>query len=305
MTTTTGDLIEATRAHLLTSSEEPANRLGADIDANATSIVFKYPLSTAGITERSIISIGLEDIRVWEHDGQKTATVVERHVNGSSASAHTTLDYVYAKSRFTPFRILRALNNDLNDLSSPENGLYQVKPFEFTYVAGKLAYDLTGVTGEDDLVEVEYQLPGSSGEWRPVPWDLWHLGRDQNTTSFPSGFSLTFVSAGYSGQTYRVKYRAPFTPLSTASLTADVTLSGMTETAAKGLLPLGAALEMMAGREVKRNFTEAQPDTRRATEVPAGATLGSANGLRVLRQQRIVAEAARLSARYPTMLRTR
>jgi hypothetical protein len=55
----------------------------------------------------------------------------------------------------------------------------------------------------------------------------------------------------------------------------------------------------MAGREIKRALTETQGDTRRAQEVPSGAANASLNGLRVQRQNRIVAERARLDAQYP------
>ena len=55
----------------------------------------------------------------------------------------------------------------------------------------------------------------------------------------------------------------------------------------------------MSGREIKRNFTESQGDTRRASEVPPGAILQSSRQLQVLRVQRIAAKAARLDAMYP------
>ena len=55
----------------------------------------------------------------------------------------------------------------------------------------------------------------------------------------------------------------------------------------------------MAGREIKRDFTESQGDTRRAGEVPAGAVAASSRNLQILRQQRITSEAAKLEAIYP------
>ena len=60
---------------------------------------------------------------------------------------------------------------------------------------------------------------------------------------------------------------------------------------------------MMAGREVKRSFIESQSDTRRADEVPPGASRDSTANLLRLRRERITAEAGRLKAQYPIQFR--
>jgi len=65
---------------------------------------------------------------------------------------------------------------------------------------------------------------------------------------------------------------------------------------------LGAQIRLMSPREIKRNFTESQGDTRRADEVPAGSVAGSVSNLLRLRRDRIQAEAARLARAYPTFL---
>lgn len=299
--TTTNDLIEATRGHLQANTSEELNRLNGPIDADDTEIVFKYDLG--GIGKQSIIAIDLEEIRVWETDGAKTVTVAERNVNGSTAATHVDLSLVYVKPRFSPFRCLRAINDDLNDLSSPANGLFQVVPVtQFTYLSGVNAYDLTGVTSLENIESVDYQAPGSTEEWFRLNPREYRLARGQNTTEFPSGMSITFVNGGDTGQPYRINYRAPFTALPANSLTTNLTTTGLPSTA-YDIPPYGAALALMAGREVKRNFTESQGETRRAQEVPPGAVSSSVAGLRAQRTSRIRAEAARLHARYPTVLR--
>jgi hypothetical protein len=62
-------------------------------------------------------------------------------------------------------------------------------------------------------------------------------------------------------------------------------------------------MRLMAGREVKRNFTESQGDTRRAEEVPSGAVANSMLQLQRLRRDRVMAEAARLNRQYPLRIR--
>jgi hypothetical protein len=65
---------------------------------------------------------------------------------------------------------------------------------------------------------------------------------------------------------------------------------------------LGAQIRLMSPREIKRNFTESQGDTRRADEVAMGSVANSTAGLIRLRRDRIQAEAARLARAYPTFL---
>jgi hypothetical protein len=65
---------------------------------------------------------------------------------------------------------------------------------------------------------------------------------------------------------------------------------------------MGVQIRLMAPREIKRNFTESQGDTRRADEVGAGAVGASVNNLIRMRRDRITAEAAKLIRQYPTYL---
>ena len=69
------------------------------------------------------------------------------------------------------------------------------------------------------------------------------------------------------------------------------------------ILEYGMMSRMLAPREVKRNFTESQGDTRRSDEVPAGAVGGSVANILRLRRDRIIAEAAKLAKQYPLTIR--
>jgi hypothetical protein len=116
------------------------------------------------------------------------------------------------------------------------------------------------------------------------------------TTDFASGGALVIYEGGYPGQAIRVRYRAPFGSLT--ALDDDVLADTGLPATAHDLPPLGAAVRLVAGREVKRNFTEAQGEPRRAEEVPPTATLQSSRELLRIRQQRIVAEQSRLLHQY-------
>ena len=94
----------------------------------------------------------------------------------------------------------------------------------------------------------------------------------------------------------RVVWRSKLIP--PVSLTTDLATTGLQSTA-YDLPPLGAAIKLMAGREIPRTFTSSQGDVRRATEVPPGAISASPNGLIKLRESRIGAEIGLLTSMYP------
>jgi hypothetical protein len=102
--------------------------------------------------------------------------------------------------------------------------------------------------------------------------------------------------AGATGDRLHLSYRKGFNTLSNSFSTK---ISTGIPASAWDIPPIGAAISLMAGREIKRSFVETQGDSRRATEVSAGASTQSVNALRLLRQQRITAEKQRLDGFYP------
>jgi L-lactate utilization protein LutB len=101
--------------------------------------------------------------------------------------------------------------------------------------------------------------------------------------------------------TLRVTYKSPFTRASTEA--SDMQSACFLPITCEDIVEVGIALRMMSAREIKRNFTESQSDTRRAEEVPPGAISNSVSQLTLLRRNRITAEAARLKAQYPQQFR--
>lgn len=291
--TTTQDLIDETKRLLLSGQRESYNKLAADTAPGATTLTFTYDLG--GIKTGAYVNVGLEVFYVWDtNDSAKTATVEPARV-GSTAAAHDTGDIVTVNPKFPDHAILRALNEDLYSLSSPTNGLYAIRSADLSYVEGRSGYDLAGVTGLVDILEIRAQRDSSTGDWPLV--GNFTTSRDVDATDFPSGYALFLTEPGVSGNDLRVRYKATFGALSTlADDVEDVT--GLPESA-HDLPPLGAALRLVYPREVKRSFTEAQPDPRRATEVPNGSTINSARGIAGQRQTRINEEFSRLSQMFP------
>jgi hypothetical protein len=288
--TTAADLIEETRLHLTSGRNEQINELSADYTAGSRSMTFKDDLR--GITAGHTISVGLNTLYVVSvSESSKSAVVVGGRQGSSDVNADAG-QLVRVQPAWTDHRIFKELNNDLRSLSSPSLGLYQQKAKVITFVALTHGYDLAADVISVDEVRVD--VPGAERSQPPIR--SFEVIRQADTALFPSGVALRINEPGVPGRALRVKYRAPFLPL--AGLTADVAATGLPDTA-YDLPPMGAALRLIAVKEIDRNQTGAQPDPRRANEVPPGAMLGSYRGLAGMRAQRIEEERSRLRAQNP------
>lgn len=288
------DWIERTKSYLLSGVQEEKNKLAGAYTAGSGTVTFQYEAS--GVQVGTRIEIGTNLLYVWEVNG-KTATVTGGWEGSTDANAASG-DIVTVNPRFPAAQILDALNFDLVDLSSPAHGLYQVGTETLTYNPLLTGYDLDGVTNLISVIEARGQTPGIYKDWPRIATHKFRVMQTAPTGSngFASGKALFIYEDMYAGYPIWVTYKKGFTALS--STATDVSTTGL-PTTAYDLPPLGAAIQLMSGREIKRNFTESQGDTRRATEVPPGSVNASVNGLRLLRSQRIEAEKQRLDAFYP------
>lgn len=286
-------VIDKTLRQILSGVIEQRNKLSATINATATTVVLSYDLD--GIRAGQVFEIDSELFYVWEAvSGTKTLTV-ERGWNGTTAAAHTAGAVVTVNPRFPRAQIFDALNDELKDLSSPMHGLFQIKTFDFDYDGSAMIINLPPVLSIIDLVGVHIRVTGDNYEWiRKV-----RLIRDLPTDDFSSGFGLKFEHRLRAGR-LRIVYKAPFTPLTNETQNL-VNYAGLPSTC-EDIINLGVQIRLMAPREIKRNFTESQGDTRRSEEVSAGAVSNSVNNLIRMRRERIQAEATRLMRQYPTFL---
>ena len=291
--TTASALIDRVIQQLLSGTVEERNKLAAGVDSDEGSLTFQYPLGS--LRDNSVFEVGSELMYAWVANTSSKIVEVERGYGGTPAASHSAGDVATVNPKFPRSHVLLALNSDLQDLSSPVNGLFQMRTVDIAYNGSDRMVDLTGVTSIGELYDVRYRYLNDD---YPIVRDV-RLLRDMPTADFPSGYALAFDTGVRSG-TVRVLYKAPFGSFATEDST---TLSAGIGGELEDLLVLGAQIRMMAGREIKRNFTESQGDTRRAEEVPPGATVNSMLGLQRLRLQRIVAESARLARQYPTRIR--
>jgi hypothetical protein len=287
------DWVARTRGYILNGLQEERNKLASAYTKGSDTLTFTYPLG--GIQPGARISAGLNTFYVWAVTGN-TATVSA----GEDGATDQDLDadtIVRVRPRFTDHEILDVLNDDLRDLSSPYNGLYAMSEFEFTYQSAFTGFDLDA-TDLISVYEVRYEDVGSMKTWPRLSTNDFRVVQNAPTSDFPSGNALFIYGSAQSGNAVRVLYKGNFTTLN--SLSSGVRLSGLPDSA-WDLPPMGAAVKLMASREIKRNLTESQGDTRRASEVQAGAVANSYRGLAAIRASRIAAERARLDAQYPTL----
>jgi hypothetical protein len=292
--TTAQDLVYATQRHLFTGNREELNTLAAGVSTNATNLTFTYP--SAGIKVGASLEIGTELFYVIAVASDGSATVLP-HQQGSTTATHSQGDVVTINPKFPQFHILGAINHDLDDLYAL--GLYHVGTVDITFLPPVYGYDLTGATHVSSIIDIRWKALGPSKYWPRIT--NYELLRDQDTTVFASGYALQLYETPQPGRQMRIRYRSQFTHFSTLSDDAEA-VSGIYQHM-EDLPPLGAAIELTYGREVKRNFSESQGDSRRATEVPPGAERASNQGLIARRLQRIMDEKARQHRADPRVVR--
>jgi hypothetical protein len=290
---TLGTVIDRTVRQLLSGTVEERNKLAASVSATATTVSVQYDMK--GIREGVVIQVDAELMYVWEITIGNKSAVVERGWNGTTAVAHATNSIVVVDPKFPRNQIIEAINAELDDLSSPMNGLFQIKTMDIDYNGSWTMLNIPTTDTIIDLISVSSRyLTTEYQQIRRV-----RLIRDLPNDDFNSGYALKF-DEDVSTSRIHIVYKTPFTNVSTESQNIQ-NMTGL-PSSCEDILIIGAQIRLVNPREVKRNFTESQGDTRRAEEVTAGAVSGSITNLMRMRRDRITAEAAKLQRQYPTIL---
>ena len=291
---TASALLDRVNRQLLSGTVEERNKLSVTVDSDDTSFVMSYDLG--GLRAGTVFEIDSELVYVWEATSGTKAVTVERGYMGTTAAAHTAGAIVTLNPRFPKAQMLEALNQDIDDLSSPLNGLFRIVSVDLDYNGSDRQIDITGATSVLDLIDVRLRYLDSD---YPVI-RMTRLQRDLPTSDFPSGYAIVFDESVMAGS-LRVRYKAPFTRVS--SVSDSIQSVANVPVTMEDILEMGVMSRMLSMREVKRNFIESQGDTRRSDEVPAGAMRDSFSNILRLRRDRIIAEAAKLARQYPLTIR--
>lgn len=291
---TAGALLNRVSRQLLSGTVEERNKLASTINDSVTSVTTSYELG--GFRAGIVIEVDSELMYVWEATSGTKTLVVERGYLGTTPASHSAGAVITLNPRFPKQQLLDALNYDIDDLSSPANGLFHIVSVNVPYNGSDRQVDLAGATSVIDLIDVRVRYLADD---YPVIRGV-RLQRNLPTADFPSGYALVFDEDCVAGD-LRVRYKAPFTRVS--SLSSDVQSVANIPQSMEDILEMGVMVRVMAPREIKRNFTEAQGDTRRVEEVPAGAVSNSLTNILRLRRDRIIAEKAKLARQYPLTIR--
>lgn len=292
---TAAALLDRVQRQLLSGTVEQRNKLAVAVDASEVSFVTTYDVG--GLRPGTVFEIDSELCYIWEvNQGTKTLSV-ERGYAGTTPAAHDEGDVITINPRFPKVQLFDALNQDIDDLSSPAHGLFAVVNVDLSYNGSDRQIDITGATNVIDLIEV--RLRYLSDDY-PIIRGA-RLQRNLPTTDFPSGYSIVFDDDLMAGS-LRVTYKSGFSRVS--SLTDNIQTVAKVPTTMEDILEMGVIMRVLSSREIKRSFLEAQGDTRRPDEVPVGGMRDSfANVLR-LRRDRIIAEKAKLIRQYPLTIRS-
>ena len=248
----------------------------------------------------AILGIDLEMFLVTAVTTTGNVSVVPGY-EGSSEADHAQGTIGYINPRFSLFDIGVAINDDLLDLSSPSNGLGQILFTDQTFNPTYQGYDLGTqfIANSSKVLEVSYQIAPPVRTYPLIRKGMWRVLRNANQPKgvFPSGNGLIIYASGYPGLPLHIQFLAPFNPL--VNLADDLTTVAGIPTNMYDLPDLGAAIRLMQPREIKRNFYEAQPDPRKAAEIPPNAVANSSAKLEMQRQKRIDAESDRIMSVYP------
>lgn len=299
------DLLIEFQILALSDLREETDNLGADVTANATTLSLQAGQTLGSIQADAIVQIDQELFFVTSDPSSTSSIPVLSGYGGSTSTSHSAGAQIIVNPRFPAVNIIRAINQDIDSLSSPALGLYQVSEITLSYNPVLRGYDMTdSVTGQPldpstfiDAIEVRSHEYGPAQVWPHTPLGKVQIMRNQDTTQFPSGTALRFDGVGYAGRPVRVLYKATYsTPL--VNLSDDV--QGVTglHPQAHDIPVWGAAYRLMQWRELKRSFTESQSEPRRAQEVPVGSSLTAMKGIMQHRADRIAEERSRLDAMY-------
>jgi len=292
--TTVATILNRASRQMLAGVVEERNKLASSLDSSTTTVVLTYDLG--GLRAGSVFEVDSELFYVWTAVASTKTLTVDRGFSGSTAASHASAANVTLSPRFPRVAMLDAVNAELNDLSSTANGLFRVVATSLTYNGSDRQINITSSGTILELLDV--RLRYLADEYPIINGVRLQTGLP--TSDFASGNSLVFDQAVMAG-TIRLRYKAPFTTAATEA--SDLTTDCFLPATCDDIIELGVIMRLMAPREIKRNFTESQSDTRRAEEVQAGAIAQSVANVMRLRRERIIAEAGRLKAQYPIKFR--
>lgn len=197
---TFGEMIDSTLLELSGYSvlQDQATHLTSQVSASALTL----PISDTSAISRGLVEIGDELIWVDSVDtGASTVTVAPygRGFRGTTAAAHGAGSRVVSAPVFPRSLVKSKINESIRG-TFPD--LFAVGTTTLSFVPARTTYELPA--GAQDIINVAWQSVGPSREWNPIR--RYRLDKQANTTTFPSGVTLSIYDMITPGRTIQVNY---------------------------------------------------------------------------------------------------
>lgn len=289
---------------VLGTTREQVAQLTASIANNDTTL----NLAFAGVVAPgAILSIDDELIYVWNAvpDSNGLVCTVQRGYRNTTPDAHSALDLVLINPYFSSYEVHQCMRDEIR--SWPPQ-VFQVKTVDLPAVNFVQGYDLGAINPWIMALKCQISpnttIPEPDSEaWSTVPF---LVDQDANTTSFPSGNSLTITAPGgiyLAPQTIHFTYAAPFdVDTSFVNATDLVNQVGIDESDLD-IVIYGGAWRLVAGMEIRRNLFNAMQTSGDLQQTPPGAILHEADYYKTIRNERLGDAQRRLRGQYPVIRR--
>jgi len=308
--TTFGDQIERVYRNVMSNQREFTANLSAQYYTGGTTLTMTG-IQAQSIQVGSILAVDTEVFLV-QAVSVTTATVpvytvtVTYAYEGSTNANHDSGTTVYINPKYTRWAIGVALNDALAAMSAPGMGLMREGYTTITFNPVLRGYDLAAAGVPSDfhtILSLSFDLPDPTHYFPMIR--SFRVGRGIVNSKIPGGYALFLNQSAMPGLPMQIAYGAPF--YSATSTTQFMDNSTNSNGLAGCGLPLTcldipalrAEIDLTLVREIKRNFTDSQPDMRKATDVAAGNVMNSVAGLEQLYQKRMDEEANRFRNRWP------
>lgn len=277
----------------------------ADYTAGSGTMTLDYTsLAFNGVQPGAILSIGLNQVRVLGVPNGGTG--VTSVVGGQQGSTDANVDYdaspvplAFINPRFTPYDISVAINDELQALTTPKQGLGKIDTFDTNFIPVYNGYDLgpNFDSVRSRVLEISFALPAPQRANPLIRRGDYRVIRATNQPGiFPNGNGVIVYRDAFVGFPIHITFIAPFTPL--VNLTDDLLTVAGVPVYMQDIVDMGAELRLAPDREIDRNSLNFQRDPRKAPEVPATAVMNSANALQRRYMGRIDDEASNLKRAY-------
>jgi len=290
MSTLTG-LIDATLQQMssFSGSRDLGTYLTTGINASVTTLVVADTTGAA----RGVVEVEEELLLVDSVDHTALTLTLPPYGRGyqsTTAATHSDNVRVTFNPSFPRASVKTAINDTINSVYPT---LFGTASTTVTYSPSTTAYALPAVATM--ILSIDAKDTSGSGEWMPVR--RYRMDSTANTTSFPTGKTVSIYEALIPGCTVNITYATRPTVLATGS--DDFSTTGLLSSC-EDLIRFGAASRLATFIDIS-NFSGMSAEAAfGANARPQNAGITAAKWLMQMFQVRLLDEARKLSELYPT-----